>query len=102
MGWLLWAVAKADRWLPEEKKFYHQFSIVKYSYLPTDTFRKYRVSQKKVGSQKISNCSNSLNFEAKINCNTIKPNVPKWRKTCTGLKFDLLDFYGPQSNIHTF
>ena len=42
------------------------------------------------------------NFEAKIKCNTIKPNVPKWRKTCTGLKFDLLDFYGPQSNIHTF
>ena len=36
-----WGVAKADRWLPEEKKFYHQFSIVKYSYLPTDTFRKY-------------------------------------------------------------
>ena len=62
----------------------------------------YRVSQKKLGSQKISNCSNSLNFEAKINCNTIKPNVPKWRKTCTGLKFDLLNFYGPQSNIHTF
>ena len=62
----------------------------------------YRVSQKKVGSQKTSNCSNSLNFEAKIKCNTIKPNVPKWRKTCTGLKFDLLDFYGPQSNIHTF
>ena len=64
--------------------------------------KKYRVSQKKVGSQKISNCSNSLNFEAKINCNTIKPNVPKWRKTCTGLKFDLLNFYGTQSNIHTF
>jgi len=62
----------------------------------------YRVSQKKVGSQKTSNCSNSLNFEAKIKCNTIKPNVPKWRKTCTGLKFDLLNFYGPQSNIHTF
>ena len=37
---------------------------------------------------KFSNCSNSLNFEAKINCNTSKPNVPKWRKTCTGLKFD--------------
>ena len=34
-------IAKADRWLQEEKKFYHQFSIVKYSYLPTDTFRKY-------------------------------------------------------------
>ena len=62
----------------------------------------YRVSQKKVGSQKISNCSNSLNFEAKINCNTIKQNVPKWRKTCIGLKFYLLNFYGPQSNIHTF
>ena len=63
---------------------------------------KYRVSQKKVGSQKISNCFNSLNFEAKIDCNIIKPNVAKWRKTCTGLKFDLLNFYGPQSNIHTF
>ena len=48
---------------------------------------------------KFSNCSNSLNFEAKINCNTIKPNVPKWRKTCTGLKFDLIHFYGPQSHI---
>ena len=57
---------------------------------------------KKSGISKISNCSNSLNFEAKINCNTIKPNVPKWRKTCTGLKFDLLNFYGPQSNIHIF
>ena len=62
----------------------------------------YRVSQKKVGSQKNSNCFNSLNFEAKIDCNIIKPNVAKWRKTCTGLKFDLLNFYGPQSNIHTF
>ena len=50
-------------------------------------------------AEKFSNCSNSLNFEAKINCNTIKPNVPKWRKTCTGLKFDLLHFYGPQSHI---
>ena len=39
----------------------------------------YRVSQKKVGSQKTSNCSNSLNFEAKLKCNTIKPNVAKWR-----------------------
>ena len=34
-------VAKADRRPREKKKFYHQFSIVKYSYLPTDTFRKY-------------------------------------------------------------
>ena len=50
-------------------------------------------------AEKFSNCSNSLNFEAKINCNTIKPNVPKWRKTCTGLKYDLLHFYGPQSHI---
>ena len=50
-------------------------------------------------AEKFSNCSNSLNFEAKINCNTIKSNVPKWRKTCTGLKFDLLHFYGPQSHL---
>ena len=42
-----------------------------------------------------SNCSNSLNFEAKINCNTFKSNVPKWRKTCTGLKFDFEPFDGP-------
>ena len=34
-------LAKADHRPREEKKFYHQFSIVKYSYLPTDTFRKY-------------------------------------------------------------
>ena len=34
-------LAKADRRPREKKKFYHQFSIVKYSYLPTDTFRKY-------------------------------------------------------------
>ena len=27
---------------------------------------------KKVGSQKNSNCAKSLNFEAKINCNTTK------------------------------
>ena len=44
-----------------------------------------------------SNCS--FNFKAKINCNTIKTNVPKWRKTCTGIKFDWLHFYGPQSHI---
>ena len=34
-------LAKANRWPREKKKFYHQFSSVKYSYLPTDTFRKY-------------------------------------------------------------
>ena len=50
-------------------------------------------------AEKFSNCSNSLNFEAKINCNTIKPNVPKWRKTCTGLKFDLVHFNGPQTKF---
>ena len=48
---------------------------------------------------KLINCSHSRNFEAKINCNIIKTNVPKWRKTCTGLKFDWLHFYGPQSHI---
>ena len=49
-----------------------------------------------LSAEKISNCSNSLNFEAKINCNTNKPNVPKWRKRCTGLKHDLVPFDGPQ------
>ena len=52
-------------------------------------------------AEEFSNCSNSLNFEAKINCNSIKPNVPKWRKIC----FDLVPFYGPQTkfkNIDNF
>ena len=31
----------SDRQSLEEKKFYHCFSIVKYPYLPIDTFRKY-------------------------------------------------------------
>ena len=56
-------------------------------------------------AEEFSNCSNSLNFEAKINCNSIKPNVPKWRKICLGLKFDLVPFYGPQTkfkNIDNF
>ena len=35
-----WALAKADRRPWEKKKFYHHFSIVKYSYLPKDTFKK--------------------------------------------------------------
>ena len=39
-------------------------------------------------AKQFSNFSNSLNFEAKINCNTSKPNVPKCRKTCTGIKCD--------------
>merc|ERR1711952_248357 len=50
-------------------------------------------------AEKFSNCSNSLNFEAKINCNTTEPNIPKWRKTCTGLQFDIVHFNGPQSHI---
>ena len=45
---------------------------------------------------KFSKCSNSLNFEAKFNCNTTKPNVPKCRRKCTGLKLDLEPFNGPQ------
>ena len=35
----------------------------------------------------------------KINCNTTKQNDLKWRKTCTGLKFDLVHFYGPQTKF---
>ena len=46
-----------------------------------------------------SNCSNSLNFEAKINFNTSRQNELKWRKTCTGLKFDLEYFNGPQTKF---
>ena len=43
---------------------------------------------------KFSNFSNSLNFEAKINFNTTRHDL-KWRKICTGLKFDLEHFNGP-------
>ena len=46
---------------------------------------------------KFSNCSNPLNFEAKINCNSTKQNDWKWRKTCTGLKYDMVHFNGPQT-----
>ena len=46
-----------------------------------------------------SNYSNSLNFEVKISCNTNKPNDLKKRKTCTGLKFDLEHFNGPQTKF---
>merc|ERR1712038_501573 len=48
---------------------------------------------------RFSNCSNSLNFEAKINFNTTRQNDSKWRKTCTGLKFDLEHFDGPQTKF---
>ena len=40
--WWCWVLGSKSRSsTSREKKFYHQFSIVKYSYLPTDTFRKY-------------------------------------------------------------
>ena len=48
---------------------------------------------------RFSNCCNSLNFEAKINFNITKQNDLKWRKTCTGLKFDLEHFNGPQTKF---
>ena len=48
---------------------------------------------------RFSNCSNSLNFEAKISFNTTRQNDLKWRKTCTGLKFDLEHFNGPQTKF---
>ena len=48
---------------------------------------------------RFSNCSNSLNFEAKFNFNTSRQNELKWRKTCTGLKFDLEHFNGPKSKF---
>ena len=46
-----------------------------------------------------SNCSDSFNFEAKINFNTSRQNELKWRKICTGLKFDLEHFNGPKSKF---
>ena len=48
---------------------------------------------------RFSKCCNSLNFEAKINFNTSRQNEVKWRKTCTGLKFDLEHFNGPKSKF---
>ena len=48
---------------------------------------------------KFSNCSNSLNYEAKINCNTNKLNVPKCRKICIWLKFNLVHFNGPRTKF---
>ena len=47
----------------------------------------------------LSNCSNLINFEAKINCNTTRQNDLKCRKTCTGLKFDLGHLNGPQTKF---
>ena len=46
-----------------------------------------------------SNCSNSLNFKDKINCNTTKQNDLKWGKTYTRLKFDLVHFNGSQTKF---
>ena len=48
---------------------------------------------------RFSNYSNSINFKAKINFNTTRQNDLKWRKTCTGLKFDLEHFNGPQTKF---
>ena len=50
-------------------------------------------------SARFSNCCNSLNFEAKINFNTIRQNDLKWRKRYTGLKFDLVHFDGHQTKF---
>ena len=50
-------------------------------------------------SARFSNCCNSLNFEVKINFNTTRQNDLKWRKTCTGLKFDLKHLNGPQTKF---
>ena len=50
-------------------------------------------------AEKFSNCSNSLNFEVKINFNTIKENCSKCRTKCTGLKLNSGPFNGPQTQI---
>ena len=46
-----------------------------------------------------SNCSNSLNFEAKINFNTSKVKFPRQREKCTGFKLDFGPFNAPQTQI---
>ena len=46
-----------------------------------------------------SSFSNSHNFEAEINFKTTRQNVLKWRKSCTGLRFDLEHFEGPQTKF---
>ena len=50
-------------------------------------------------ADQFSHWSNSLNFEAKINLNVTRQNVPKWRKTCTGSNIDLVNFNGPHTNF---
>ena len=57
------------------------------------------LSAKRQFSACFSNCSISLNFKDKINCNTTKQNDLKWGKTYTGLKFDLVHFNGPQTKF---
>ena len=46
-----------------------------------------------------SKCTNSLNFEAKINFNTSKVKFPRQREKCTGLKLDLGPFNASQTQI---
>jgi len=65
------------------------------SHLPKNSI----LSAKRQFSACFSNCSNSLNFKDKINCNTTKQNDLKWGKTYTGLKFDLVHFNGPQTKF---
>ena len=48
---------------------------------------------------RFSNCSSSLNFEAKSNFYTIKENCWKCRAKCTGLKLDLGPFSGSQKRL---
>ena len=50
-------------------------------------------------ASKTDNLLQNFQIEAKINCNTTKQNDLKWRKTCTGLKFDLMHFNGPQTKF---
>ena len=39
------------------------------------------------------------NYSKSINFNTTRQNDLKWRKTCTGLKFNLEHFNGPQTKF---
>ena len=92
----------ARKQTPLKIQFYSQLNIT----LPTSTISKAKkqhcffhvsfslfVAARWKFASWLSNCSNLINFEAKINCNTTRQNDLKCRKTCTGLKFDLDQIY---------
>ena len=65
----LWAVAKVNGRPGEEKNFYRQFSIVKYSSLPRDTFKTYverHVTRRKLSLKLIGYCRQSSYTDSEV------------------------------------